>query len=140
MVSAVARGDPRGGVLRTRLAVVADLSPLRGRLRSWLHDRGVEEREAENVALIATEAVANSLQHGYRDGTGPVDVRLWFRSDRRLQLEVHDGGEWDGFLARPDGRGLAMMRALSDEMTITRRVDGTSVVSIRTVEHAPVSV
>ncbi len=103
-----------------------DLPNVRRELRKWLSTLGVDHLVIENVALVTTEAVANSLQHGYLD-SGPVDIRVAIAKGSQIEVQVRDRGQWNGFAARPDGRGLLLVRALADTTAIDTGPKGTTV-------------
>jgi len=81
-----------------------------------------------------TEACTNSVKHAYQDGTGSVDIVYELHGDR-LAVEVGDAGS--GFETRDDtvdvegdlaegGLGIAIIRALTDEVEIGKREGGGS--------------
>ncbi len=86
-----------------------------------------------DLKLALTEACSNSVRHAYQDGRdGIVEIRYELHSDR-LVIEVADAGE--GF--DPDeiggagdddlsegGLGIAIIRALADELELTGREAG----------------
>ncbi|MGW9596643.1 ATP-binding protein [Streptomyces chartreusis] len=81
----------------------------------------------ESLRLIVSELVTNAAVHGNSDY---VALALWF-STKSLRIEVIDAGRW---LHRPQnemptesGRGLQIVEALSDRMTITTTAGGTHV-------------
>ena len=109
------------------------LRPLRHRLQAWLSLRGCTPDEADAVVLAVNEAAANAIEHGYRDGGGPVEVTGDLLDDE-LQLSVVDHGAWRA--AEPDparGRGLPLMRTLMDAVDIDILEPGTRVVLRRKV-------
>ncbi|MFI6577798.1 ATP-binding protein [Nocardiopsis sp. NPDC050513] len=95
---------------------------------------GLDGDGRHRLGLAVREAVANAVLHGNRSDPGRfVDLRLREEGDR-LRVEVGDDGE--GFtpsaaVDRPDhrapvdlspsGRGVAIIRRLVDEFTVTRR-------------------
>jgi anti-sigma regulatory factor (Ser/Thr protein kinase) len=80
--------------------------------------------------VAAGEACANAIEHGHRDAPGDT-VRL--RAEALvddLRLTVADTGRWK--TPQPDlnthrGRGVALMRALMQQVTITSGAAGTTV-------------
>jgi serine/threonine-protein kinase RsbW len=99
--------------------------------------RPVSDETLHDLKLALTEACTNSVQHAYRDGRiGTVEILYELEPDR-LAVEVADQGP--GFEAaeqtaqgagEPElaesGLGLAIIRALADEVEITPRNDGGS--------------
>jgi serine/threonine-protein kinase RsbW len=113
-------------------ASTSELAGLRDRMRGWLEENGVSEDVERSVVLAVSEAAANAVEHGYGcDGTGLVSVTA--RHERAdLEITVRDEGEWREPRADTDrGRGLAIIRAIVDEMWIGR-TDGATVMRMRT--------
>lgn len=89
-----------------------------------------------NLLISLTEAVTNAIRHGNRcDADKKVTVEVW-RRKRDLRVVVTDEGEGfepkalpdptsPEFLEREGGRGVFLMRALSD--AIEYRADGRCV-------------
>jgi serine/threonine-protein kinase RsbW len=86
-----------------------------------------------DLKLALTEAASNSVRHAYgEDGVGVVQVVYELHPDR-LIIEVTDEGE--GFEAAPGrgddvgslsegGLGIAIIRAIADEVEIGSQPDG----------------
>jgi serine/threonine-protein kinase RsbW len=95
--------------------------------------------EAEILAdlkLAVTEACGNAVRHAYDEDSGTVTVKLVPGGDR-LELVVEDEGAGvdmaavPNFLAedRPEGgMGMAIMRAVVDELEIRNGADGKGTV------------
>jgi serine/threonine-protein kinase RsbW len=94
--------------------------------------RGLTEELVADLKLALTEACSNSVRHAYDEGRdGVVEIRYELGDDR-LQIEVADEG--NGFdpevvaAAEKDldegGLGLAIIRALTDELSIGARPRG----------------
>ncbi|MFG3190825.1 SpoIIE family protein phosphatase [Streptomyces omiyaensis] len=106
------------------------LATVRQALRGWLKQCDVPANTAQNVLVAAGEACANAIEHGHRDSPGDT-VRLHAEtSGAALRLRVEDTGRWK----RPDpralprrGRGVALMRALMQQVTIVPGPAGTTV-------------
>jgi serine/threonine-protein kinase RsbW len=109
-----------------------ELAGLREQLRVWLEEAGVSEDVERGVVLAVSEAAANAVEHGYAsDGTGLVTV-MARHEGARLEITVRDEGEWrEASDAKDRGRGLAIIRAIVDEMWIGRE-DGATVLRMRT--------
>jgi serine/threonine-protein kinase RsbW len=109
-----------------RLAVTGLLRPL-----------AVEPEVIADVKLALTEACSNSVRHAYREAPGVVEIRYELQDDR-LAVEVSDeGGGFDpDVLLGPEGEldegglGIAIIRAVTDELTIETRA-GSSGSSLR---------
>ncbi len=94
--------------------------------------RALEADMVADLKLALTEACSNSIRHAYDIGAhGKVEVRYELSEDR-LAVEVTDDG--DGFdpatMRAPSGEldegglGIAIIRALVDELDIGPRADG----------------
>jgi anti-sigma regulatory factor (Ser/Thr protein kinase) len=106
------------------------LAPVRSALRGWLNRCGVDTTTAQNVLVAAGEACANAIEHGHRQARhGRIRLRASATADD-LQLTITDSGPWKTQQAAADphrGRGLGLMRALMNEVTITTGAGGTVV-------------
>ncbi len=117
-------GKPTGGdqVLVLELQLEPEptaASQVRTAIRSALASR-LDRTIIDNLQLVASELVSNSVMHARLPPDERIRVRLWANS--RLRLEVEDRGR--GFarslaepLARPDepgGRGLVIVEGLSE--------------------------
>ncbi|WNV86191.1 SpoIIE family protein phosphatase [Umezawaea sp. Da 62-37] len=106
------------------------LAPVRKTLRGWLDQCGLPPQAVQSVLVAAGEACANAIEHGY-PGTAPDAVRL--RAEAvvgDLYLTVTDTGRWK--TPEPEtnthrGRGVAIMRAMMQQVTITPGPAGTTV-------------
>jgi serine/threonine-protein kinase RsbW len=94
----------------------------------------LSDEELSDLKLALTEACTNSVRHAYVDGPGTVEIVYDLRPDR-VVVEVTDSGE--GFTPpreREDdtdelaegGLGIAIIRALADELEIGERSGGGS--------------
>lgn len=111
-------------------ADVSNLASTRTALRGWLGRAGVDPDQIQDVLIAAGEAVANAIEHGHRDRRGGmVSLRVSALVDR-VHLTVVDSGVWK--VPRPDvditrGRGVMLMRALMNDVTIHPDAAGTTV-------------
>ena len=93
-------------------------SQVRSAIRSALAD--FDPLVVENLLMVASELVSNSVMHAALAPDERINVRLWANS--RLRLEVEDRGrgfaraaaEPLGRAGEPGGRGLAIVAALSE--------------------------
>lgn len=105
------------------------LAPARAALREWLCSAGIDHDQAQDVLVAAGEAVTNSIEHGYRhiDG-GTITLQAISEVDQ-LRLTIIDTGSWKpeqtGYSHR--GKGIQIMRALMDDVSILRDTNGTIV-------------
>ncbi|MEV5432362.1 SpoIIE family protein phosphatase [Streptomyces sp. NPDC052701] len=108
----------------------AQLAAVRRALRGWLDQCGLPLQTVQNVLVAAGEACANAIEHGHRDAPGK-SIRLRAETSARdLRLTVADTGRWkvpQPELNRHRGRGVQLMRALMDHVTITPGTTGTVV-------------
>jgi serine/threonine-protein kinase RsbW len=112
------------------------IARLRKDLRGWLVAHSVDEESANAVLLACSEAVANAIEHGYRDDPfGMVDITATVTPDA-VEVRVADRGAWRpprDDLAR--GRGLQLIRQVMDLVTFDRG-GGTTVTMRRTRREA----
>ncbi len=103
----------------------------RGRqsLRQWCVAHDLTAEETEDVVLATSEALANAIEHGAASSDWPfVDLRAE-REPFEVLITVVDRGSWRPPPAVTDrGRGLSIIRALMDELTISSGESGTTVV------------
>jgi serine/threonine-protein kinase RsbW len=102
---------------------------------SRLRDGAISPELLGDLKLALTEACTNSVRHAYAGGSGTVEIVYELHPDR-LVVVVSDEGE--GFtpetprpldgeeLDAEGGLGIAIIRALSDELEITQRRPGGS--------------
>jgi PAS domain S-box-containing protein len=110
-------------------ATPAQLSDVRHRLNAWLRNAGVPEMLAADIVLVVNEACSNSAEHAYRGqepGTMRVDAAL---EDRHICITVADAGSWKTPPVDPGtrGRGLLLMRTLSEQVDVDGTAQGTTV-------------
>ncbi|MEV0898339.1 SpoIIE family protein phosphatase [Actinoplanes sp. NPDC049802] len=112
---------------RTIGADPLQISLLRADIRGWLMGHGIDADCLNAVLLACSEAVANSIEHGYQDDPfGVVDVVATISADA-VEIRVSDQGVWQGpgtDVAR--GRGLQLIYESMDEV-IFDRGEGTTV-------------
>ena len=119
--------------VRTETADALSVARLRHELSAWLRAHLTLDRDRLNdVLLVVNEALTNSAEYAYRgrQGTMTLDVH-YDGADGTLLARVSDRGKWRHVdpAAQPNtrGRGLPLMRALSDRMSISWTSDGTCV-------------
>jgi PAS domain S-box-containing protein len=110
---------------------------VRHRLHGWLSAVGVDQADALDLQLAMGEAVANVVAHAYQDAPGPMTVEVEHDRAGRVAVTVTDSGCWQE--RQPDGqhsssgRGLRMMREITDVCEIDRTPEGTVVSMDRSV-------
>ncbi|GAA2429333.1 SpoIIE family protein phosphatase [Streptomyces macrosporus] len=108
----------------------SQLAPVRKALRNWLSQCDVPPQTMQSILVAAGEACANAIEHGHRHTPGDT-VRL--RAEAfvdNLRLTVVDTGRWK--TPQPEanahrGRGMALMRAMMHQVTVTPSPAGTTV-------------
>jgi PAS domain S-box-containing protein len=112
-----------------RIVTADQLGQLRHQLAGWLHGAGVAEERVADIVLAVNEAVANSIEHGYQ-GRKPGKVRVNGENDgARVYLKIIDKGKWKPAATDPGvrGRGLLLIRAVSDWLELDCTSKGTTV-------------
>lgn len=129
--------DVASGAVLSLCDVPADAARIAGARRAlhrWLGVLPVGDGVAADVVAACYEAMANVVEHAYRDRAGPatLEVAAEFReADRRLTVAVTDRGCWRAVPADVDrgtrGHGLALIRLLSSEAAVDPGPGGTRV-------------
>jgi serine/threonine-protein kinase RsbW len=106
----------------------AQIALLRADLRAWMVSHAVEPDCLDAVLLACSEAVANAIEHGYReDPFGSIEVAATVTDDA-VEVRVTDHGTWSGPMADVGrGRGLQLIRESMDQVLFDRSGDGTTV-------------
>ena len=93
-----------------------------------------DEEALADLRLAVTEAAANACRHAYEDGQGDVTIKLTLSDDDQLEVVVEDDGpgfesesvaEWRAEELGEDGMGLAIIRAVADDVEIGPRESGS---------------
>ncbi len=110
-------------------AVPDRLAVLRNRLKAWLRGVGTPDAFIADVVLAVGEASTNSIEHAYRErqpGTLRVEAEV---EGHEIHIRVIDFGSWRTPTDQPNtrGRGLPLIRALSDVSALDSTVTGTTV-------------
>jgi anti-sigma regulatory factor (Ser/Thr protein kinase) len=108
------------------------VSQARHALASELSSLGVAEEPSEDAMLVMSELVSNAVKHAAPLPGGEVRVR-WSIATDCLHLEITDGGA----VTRPNpaiatvfalgGRGLDIVRTISDQWGVTHDSDSVTV-------------
>jgi anti-sigma regulatory factor (Ser/Thr protein kinase) len=102
------------------------LGSIRRRLRAWLRQRGISDRDIAAITLAASEACANSIEHAY--GPDEATFELWAdRTAEGIEIEIRDSGQWREPRGTDRGRGLELMRTYMDTVDVRREDQGTTV-------------
>ncbi|BBX63883.1 hypothetical protein MSAS_30570 [Mycobacterium saskatchewanense] len=116
--------------LRIESPATADqLVLIRHRLADWLRTADVPDDLAADIVLVASEACTNCVEHAYREN-GPGTMLLAVDvADGEVRAQVSDSGSWKTPAVNPgnSGRGLLLMRAMSDAIELDSSPTGTTV-------------
>jgi serine phosphatase RsbU (regulator of sigma subunit)/anti-sigma regulatory factor (Ser/Thr protein kinase) len=118
---------PLEGTLEMTLPTRPDvLGGLRKTLDRWLQAAGADEDELFDVTLSVSEAANNAIEHAYGASESTFAI-CCEQEGERVTVTVRDVGRWR--TARPPGggRGVEIMRALSDSVEISSDDGGTVV-------------
>jgi serine/threonine-protein kinase RsbW len=130
-MSAPARGpDP----LRLRLdgpSLPFELAAVRSRMAAWAEGLGASADTVDDLVLATHEALANVADHAYPDSDGGATAFLdaELTGDGEIVVVVRDQGQWRPPPAETGwrGRGLLIIRGLSDDTDIRHGDAGTTV-------------
>jgi PAS domain S-box-containing protein len=110
------------------------LASFRRTLRGWLKQCEASEEEGYDIILASNEAASNAIEHAYGPGDGSVEV-LAALSGREVSVTVRDFGQWRERRADNRGRGLGLMEAVMDSVSVvTKPQEGTEVRMVRQLE------
>ena len=107
------------------------LAELRRTLEDWAVDAALDTPTLDDLQLALGEAVANAVEHAYRDApvAGRVRVQLGIDGEGTISARVEDDGTWRappgdrGFR----GRGLEIARNLATTFDLQHGATGTTV-------------
>ena len=125
----VVRAEPvLGPAARLKLSPDPEaLRSLRRVLGRWLAEAGAERDEVHDLVMAANEAWQNALEHGTGFARTTIDVELLV-DDGNVAITVRDAGRRERSPSDPDrGRGIELMRALADEVTLELAPHGSTV-------------
>ncbi|MDT7765817.1 MAG: hypothetical protein QOC63_5237, partial [Mycobacterium sp.] len=128
-VAIVLYRHPGSALLIENEAIATRLTDVRRRLAEWLRSESVPDSLAADIVLVVNEACSNSVEHGYR-GREPGTMRIEAAiDDRHVTVQVADSGSWKTPPADPGtrGRGLLLMRVLSERVELDGTAEGTTV-------------
>jgi serine/threonine-protein kinase RsbW len=125
----------RGGIVALTVPARAEFIALgRLALTGLARTRALSAEIVADLKLALTEACSNSVRHAYDEGREGVVEIVYELSDDRIAIQVTDDGS--GFdpetLERAQeeldegGLGIAIIRALTDELEIGARPEGGS--------------
>jgi serine/threonine-protein kinase RsbW len=110
-------------------ALPGELPALRHELAAWSGSAGLSPQAAQAIVLASYEAMANVVDHAYRNGPGSLELRAVRAPDATVAVTVTDFGRWRPLPADPGvrGRGLLLMRRLATRTEIDATDSGTVV-------------
>jgi anti-sigma regulatory factor (Ser/Thr protein kinase) len=110
-------------------ADVAELRDVRALVDRVTRGHGIEPRTRYRVKLALHEALTNAILHGCHRRGERVHMRIKVDDDK-VTFEVADPGAFREHAERPDpenGRGLALIFGLMDDVDVRVRADGTTI-------------
>jgi PAS domain S-box-containing protein len=110
-------------------AAAEELSGTRRKLSAWMRAATIPDYTIADIVLAVNEACANGIEHAYR-GHEPGKVRVEAENDgAQVRIRVIDAGSWKAAPADPGtrGRGLLLIRAVSDWLELDCTPSGTTV-------------
>ncbi|HVL85467.1 MAG TPA: ATP-binding protein [Pseudonocardia sp.] len=123
-----------------RLQIPVDpvaVSVVRDRLRAWLAAQAWPTGQSQDIVLAVNEAVSNAVEHAYLDHpSGVVELHAAAtvtRGGQRRVTVVVDDGRWRPPPADDENRrrGIPLMHACMDTVTITAATPGGTRVTLR---------
>ncbi|SEQ91105.1 anti-anti-sigma factor [Lentzea xinjiangensis] len=121
-------------------AAATELSALRRTATTWAETVGLSEDSVYDLELALGEAAANVVDHAYPSGGGTFETALE-STGHGVRVTVADQGRWRPAPADKGhrGRGLEMIRALSDSHDLVVGESGTTITfHVPVVPGAPV--
>ncbi|EME53347.1 anti sigma factor [Rhodococcus ruber BKS 20-38] len=109
------------------------LTVLRRALERWLDAVHVSPELTRDVLLASYEALANAVEHAYRDGaSGTLDLEATLiPGTRQVEVAIIDRGSWRANDTDPGtssrGHGLTLINSLADTATVAPADSGTVV-------------
>lgn len=132
----VSSSDDPSRFVRTRVAAEPrSAARARAEFGAWLETHFTLDTDRfSDVLLAVNEAIANAAEFAYCDASKPgtLDVNAAYdRKSDTLAVTVDDRGRWRRLPAlykqQLRGRGIPLMEALADDVTIDRTPHGTRV-------------
>jgi PAS domain S-box-containing protein len=120
-------------------ANAGQLAVIRRRLADWLQAAEVPEPLAADIVLVINEACTNCVEHAYRRHHVESIVTEVEAVDGVIRARITDTGSWKTPAINPgnSGRGLVLMKAISDSMELDTTPTGTTVALTFAVSATP---
>ena len=123
----VARAMPLADPLVARFPAEVDSIPLLRRLLTrWLDEAGATRADMDDLALASAEAAANAIEHAYGLAPGVVELHA-STSEGGVRVAIRDFGNWRAPRGTHRGRGLQLMKGLTDDVELIRTGEGTTI-------------
>lgn len=127
---------PEDGPLRLALPARPDsVTIARHRLREWLQQElpDLDQMAASDLEVAFSEACTNVVRHAYGPGDAVFRARAARVASGIVELSVEDDGRWRSPRGEHGGRGIELMRALCDDVSIEHGPRGTRVTMRRSI-------
>ncbi len=128
-IAIVVYRQPYAPLAIEKAAAAEQLSNVRHQFAAWLRAAAIPERTVADIVLAVNEAASNSIEHAYR-GHKRGKVRIEGENDgARVHVRIVDKGSWKPAPVDPGvrGRGLLLIRAVSDWLEMDCTPSGTTV-------------
>ncbi|HVQ91915.1 MAG TPA: SpoIIE family protein phosphatase [Mycobacteriales bacterium] len=102
------------------------LRAIRAEVGRWLRAVGATPADIVDLQVAIGEACSNAVEHAYGATGGMLTVRLGIE-ESTVVAEISDAGSWRPERTGNNGRGLALIRELTDAARIEHRPGGTTV-------------
>lgn len=105
------------------------LAEIRRHLNAWLSPIGLSPDCRSDIVLVVNEAATNCIEHAYR-GVDPGLIKVEAHDNGgEIVVDVVDSGRWHTppTHAGTRGKGLLIIRAVSDGVELDASPDGTTV-------------
>ena len=92
----------------------------------------VSEQRIDDLRLVVSELVTNSVRHAHLDSTDRITLRVE-TGPTTIRVEIHDGGSGFEAVGRPasiyqeGGWGLYLVSQIADRWDVSTDDDGTTV-------------
>jgi PAS domain S-box-containing protein len=108
-------------------ATAEQLADVRRQLAAWLQAADVPAAQAADIVLVVSEACTNCVEHAYRGHSVGSMLTEVAAVGYQVQARITDSGSWKlpAVIPGNSGRGLVLMRALSESMEIDSTPTGT---------------
>ncbi|BBY18832.1 ATP-binding protein [Mycolicibacterium litorale] len=120
--------------LRMGAADAHAVARLREEFTKWLCDHfELDDVRSSDIVLVVNEALSNAAEFAYpdREMGDNITLQTTYLDNGTLAITIADRGRWrqsdTSNQKRSRGRGIPLMRALSDRLDIDRTPQGTQV-------------